>query len=133
MINNGNNDYDQMKKFIGIMKTANINESNNKKQLLKEAERELTDEEFVEEKDKMETAISRPIEIDVFNVYDDNVEVSFSLIREGINVIFSLDDPDGIYLTLENFQLNEHNLEILNNLRVYYNDEFVPKWSQEIS
>lgn len=133
---NSNNDYDDMKKYIRLMKENYQPNKNHffggaKQRLIKEEEKELSDEELQIEKEKMEDAVSKPIEFDNIKIYSDNVEMSGTLIRESIKFTFSLDSIDGIYISAEMLQLSDPLLEIIQKLRSYY-ITWSEYWSQEI-
>ncbi len=139
MINNGSKEYDQMKKMIGIMKENYNNQpkENNlifgekRQQPIREEEKELSDEELQSEKEKMEDAVSKPIEFDNVKIYSDNVEMSGTLIRESIKFTFSLDSVDGVYISAEMLQLSDPVLETIQKLKSYYM-EWSDYWAQEI-
>ena len=133
---NSNNDYDDMKKYIRLMKENYQPNKNHffggaKQRLIKEEEKELSDEEIVQEKQKMEDAVSKPIEFDNFKIYSDNVEMSGTLIRESIKFTFSLDSVDGVYISAEMLQISDPVLETIQNLKSYYT-EWSNYWAQEI-
>lgn len=133
---NSNNDYDDMKKYIRLMKENHQPNKNHffggvKQRLIKEEEKELSDEEIVQEKQKMEDAVSKPIEFDNFKIYSDNVEMSGTLIRESIKFTFSLDSVDGVYISAEMLQISDPVLETIQNLKSYYT-EWSNYWAQEI-
>ena len=148
MINNGDTDYDLMKDLIKKMR-QHKNQSKNKKlikenvdfnnnqqkennlQSNREEENELSDEEILSEKQKIEDAVSKPIELDNVKVYADNVEMSGTLIRESIKFTLSLDSVDGVYISTEMLQLSDPVLETIQKLRSYY-VEWSDYWSQEI-
>lgn len=145
MTRSNDTDYDSMKKYIRLMRENyqfNNNDNSNRKknnllfgkrtrQPLKEEEKEITDEELEQEKQKMENATSKPIEFDNFKIYSDNVEMSGILIKESIKFTFSLDSVDGIYISSQMLQLSDPVLETIQKLKSYYN-EWSNYWAQEI-
>ena len=57
----------------------------------------------------------------------------FKLIREDIQVTFSMDDPEGLYITSrEIIQLNTNMLQTFQELKSYY-DIWSEKWGDELS
>ena len=135
MINNSGQQYDDMKKFIGLMKEqqSQSNIKSKRQQLLNEDERDLTDIELQTERDELGNAVSKPVDIISFKVYSDNIEMVFKLIKEDIEVTFSMDDPEGLYITSrEIIQLNNNMLQTFQELKSYY-DIWSEKWGDELS
>lgn len=130
----GRENYDSMKDMLNIMRSHNKFNKTFKTNLIKEddANRVLSDEELKQEQDEFKKAVAINTEFGDFKLYKDNAEFSGVVLPYNIAWTFSLEDQDGLYVTLNNFQVREDAFEILQKLKAYYL-VWREKWEKEIS
>lgn len=130
----GRADYDSMKSMLNIMRDYNKTTKKPNSNLIKEddANRVLSDEELKNEQDEFKKAVAINTEFGDFKLYKDNAEFSGVILPYNITWTFSLEDQDGLYITLNNFQVRDDAFEILQKLKAYYL-VWREKWEKEIS
>lgn len=130
----GRADYDSMKSMLNIMRVHNKATKKINSKLIKEddANRVLSDEELKQEQDDFKRAVAINTDFEDFNLYKDNAQFSGLIHPYNIAWTFSLEDQDGLYITLNNFQIRDDAFEILQKLKAYYL-VWREKWEKEIS
>jgi hypothetical protein len=112
-----------------IIKEQNI-------RLLKEEEfQDITPEEQREEENKFKDTVSKLVKFEKMKVYRQNVEWSGQLVREKIKWVFSLNESNGCYISIESqdmLQLTMEVIETLKKLKGYY-DVWSDEWSARLT
>lgn len=127
MSNEHRNDYDDMKRFLNIVRK-------NSKPLLKEetAANQLSSDEISQEEDSFRNAVTNAVEFDKIILYDNNIEWRGKLSQLNTNWVYDSSDAMGVYIqTNALLQLTDENMEILNKLKVYF-VEWSQKWNEEL-
>jgi len=84
-----------------------------------------TMDEFVEE-------VSDLSDFGVLNIYPNNVDWSGNVIDYDLEFYFSIGENNGVYINGDLVKLDENTIELLQNLRSYY-EKFKSKWSRIVS
>ncbi len=84
-----------------------------------------TMDEFVEE-------VSDLSDFGVLNIYPNNVDWSGNVIDYDLEFYFSIGENNGVYINGDLVRLDENTIELLQNLRSYY-EKFKSKWSRIVS
>lgn len=115
---------------------------NDGKKLLKESRllreedfQEVTAEEQKEEENKFKETVSKLVKFQKMKVYRQNVEWSGELVREKIKWVFSLNESNGCYVSVESqdmLQLTMEVIETLKKLKGYY-DVWSDEWSARLT
>lgn len=107
-----------------------------KVRLLKEEDfQEITPDEQREEENKFKDTVSKLVKFDKMKVYRQNVEWSGELVREKIKWVFSLNENNGCYVSIESedmLQLTMEVIETLKKLKGYY-DVWSDEWSARLT
>jgi hypothetical protein len=127
---------------IGVTSTQEVkiimeNEIKNlNKKLLKEEEfQEVTPEEQREEENKFKDIVSKLVKFEKIKVYRQNVEWSGELVREKIKWVFSLNESNGCFITINGddlLQLTTEVIDTLKKLKGYY-DVWSDEWSSRLT
>lgn len=114
----------------------NLFETKGVRQLLKEEEfQEVTPDEQREEEGKFKQTISKLVKFDKMKVYRQNVEWSGELVREKIKWVYSLNESNGCYISIESedmLQLTTEVIETLKKLKGYY-DVWSDEWGSRLT
>lgn len=106
------------------------------KLLLKEEDfQEITPEEQREEENKFKDTVSKLVKFDKMKVYRQNVEWSGELVREKVRWVFSLNESNGCYISIESedmLQLTMEVIETFKKLKGYY-DVWSDEWSSRLT
>jgi|694.fasta_scaffold15351_16 hypothetical protein len=116
---------DDVRSFLENKKREKILKNYPNKSLLTEEEnyQDLTTEEQREEENKFKEVVSKLVKFEKLKVYRQNVEWSGELLREKIKWVFSLNENDGCYISIETedmLQLTDQVIETLKKLKGYY-------------
>lgn len=107
-----------------------------KNRLLKEEEfQEITADEQREEENKFKDTVSKLVKFDKMKVYRQNVEWSGELVREKVRWVFSLNESNGCYISIESedmLQLTMDVIETFKKLKGYY-DVWSDEWSSRLT
>ena len=107
-----------------------------KNRLLKEEEfQEITADEQREEENKFKDTVSKLVKFDKMKVYRQNVEWSGELVREKVRWVFSLNESNGCYISIESedmLQLTMDVIETFKKLKGYY-DVSSDEWSSRLT
>jgi len=107
-----------------------------KVRLLKEEDfQEITPDEQREEENKFKDTVSKLVKFQKMKVYRQNVEWSGELVREKIKWVFSLNENNGCYVSIESedmLQLTMEVIETLKKLKGYY-DVWSDEWSARLT
>lgn len=96
---------------------------------------EVTPDEQREEENKFKDTVSKLVKFDKIKVYRQNVEWSGELVREKVKWVYSLNENNGCYISIESedmLQLTAEVIEILKKLRGYY-DVWSDEWSSRLT
>jgi hypothetical protein len=108
----------------------------NRTRLLKEEDfQEITADEQREEENKFKDTVSKLVKFEKMKVYRQNVEWSGELVREKIKWVFSLNENNGCYISIESedmLQLTMEVIETLKKLKGYY-DVWSDEWSARLT
>lgn len=108
----------------------------NRTQVLKEEDfQEITPDEQREEENKFKETVSKLVKFEKMKVYRQNVEWSGQLVREKIKWVFSLNENNGCYISIESedmLQLTMDVIETLKKLKGYY-DVWSDEWSARLT
>ena len=66
------------------------------------------------------------------NVYEENVEWSGKILELDLNFLYTINEPNGIYLETNMVKVNEDYLKVVNKLQTYY-EKFKTKWSKIVA
>lgn len=95
---------------------------------------ELSPEEMKEEKDKFRDNVDSRVEFHSFKVYPKSKNAVFAGTFEGMGGMhwqFTLEAKDGIYVSVDNLQLDEDSFETLQKLRGHY-ENWADEWSEKV-
>ena len=110
--------------------------SENRKNFLFEEEfQEITADEQMEEENKFKDTVSKLTKFEKMKVYRQNVEWSGELVREKIKWVFSLNETNGCYISIESedmLQLTMEVIETLKKLKGYY-DVWSEEWGSRLT
>jgi hypothetical protein len=101
----------------------------------KQVDLELTTDEknaFQETMDEFVNEVSDLVDFNKLNVFPNNVEWSGKIIDLDIEFFFSIGEENGIYINGDMIKADDEFLELLNNLKRFYN-KFKSKWSKILS
>lgn len=96
---------------------------------------EVTSDEQREEENKFKDTVSKLVKFDKIKVYRQNVEWSGELVREKVKWVYSLNENNGCYISVESedmLQLTPEVIELLKKLRGYY-DVWSDEWSSRLT
>jgi len=93
-----------------------------------------TDEKnaFVESVDEFRAEVAELVEFEKMNVYEENVEWSGKILELDLNFLYTINEPNGIYLETNMVKVNEDYLKVVNKLQTYY-EKFKTKWSKIVA
>jgi hypothetical protein len=100
-----------------------------------EEAQEVTPDEQREEENKFKDTVSKLVKFDKIKVYRQNVEWSGVLVREKVKWVYSLNENNGCYITIENedmLQLTNEVIETFKKIRGYY-DVWSDEWSARLT
>jgi hypothetical protein len=100
-----------------------------------EQPQEVTPDEQREEENKFKDTVSKLVKFGKIKVYRQNVEWSGELIRERVKWVYSLNESNGCYLSIESedmLQLTVEVIETFKKLRGYY-DVWSDEWSARLT
>jgi|TARA_R110001583_G_scaffold26945_2_gene96735 hypothetical protein len=95
----------------------------------------LTDEEkntYQETMDDFIEQVSDLVDYNSLNIYENNVEWSGNLVKLDTEFFYSVGERNGVYITGSMVKLDEEALEILSNLKNYY-QMFSTKWAKVLA
>lgn len=114
----------------------NLFESKKSTLLLKEEDfQEVTPDEQREEESKFKDTVSKLVKFDKIKVYKQNVEWSGQLVREKIKWVFSLNENNGCFISIESENMLQITTEVigtLNKLKGYY-DVWSDEWGSRLT
>ena len=96
---------------------------------------EVTPDEQREEENKFKDTVSKLVKFDKIKVYRQNVEWSGELVRERVKWVYSLNENNGCYISIDSedmLQLTAEVIEIFKKLRGYY-DVWSDEWSSRLT
>lgn len=106
------------------------------KKLIKEEDfQEVTPDEQREEENKFKETVSKLVKFEKMKVYKQNVEWSGELVREKIRWVFSLNENNGCYISINSedmLQLTLEVVETLKKLKAYY-DVWSDEWGSRLT
>jgi len=147
------NQYDEMKKFIGISRTLleqtldKEEQDTDKEEMTKEesvsggkiiihgtTEQELniSSEEtgaFQETMDEFLEQVSDLVDYGPLNIYKNNIEWSGKLVQYDLDFFYVLGERNGLYIDTKMLKLDEELMETLTKLKTYY-EMFTSKWAK---
>jgi len=115
-----------------------IEEQRNKSSfgLLREFEfQEVTPDEQREEENKFKDTVSKLVKFEKMKVYKQNVEWSGELVREKVRWVYSLNETNGCFISIETedmLQLTIEVIETLKKLKGYY-DVWSDEWGARLT
>jgi hypothetical protein len=95
----------------------------------------LTDEEkntYQETMDDFIEQVSDLVDYNSLNIYDNNVEWSGQLVKFDTEFFYTVGERNGVYITGSMIKVDEETLEMLNNLKDYY-QIFSAKWAKVLA
>ena len=95
----------------------------------------LTDEEkntYQETMDDFIEQVSDLVDYNSLNIYDNNVEWSGQLVKFDTEFFYTVGERNGVYITGSMIKVDEEALEMLNNLKDYY-QIFSAKWAKVLA
>lgn len=101
----------------------------------KQVDLELTTDEknaFQETMDEFVDEVSDLVDFNKLNVFPNNVEWSGKIIDNDIEFFFSIGEENGIYINGDMIKADDEFLELLTNLKRFYN-KFKSKWAKILS
>ena len=107
----------------------------NRRLLREEDFQEITPDEQREEENKFKDTVSKLVKFEKMKVYRQNVEWSGELVREKIKWVFSLNENNGCYISIESqdmLQLTMEVIETLKKVKGYY-DVWSDEWSARLT
>jgi hypothetical protein len=96
---------------------------------------EVTPDEQREEENKFKDTVSKLVKFEKIKVFRQNVEWSGELVREKVKWVYSLNEQNGCYISIETedmLQLTTEVIEMLKKLRGYY-DVWSDEWSSRLT
>ena len=113
-----------------------IENTKRNKTLLKEEDfQDITPDEQREEENKFKETVSKLVKFEKMKVYKQNVEWSGELVREKIRWVFSLNENNGCYISINSedmLQLTLEVVETLKKLKGYY-DVWSDEWGSRLT
>ena len=110
--------------------------SDQRVKLIKEEEfQKVTPDEQREEENKFKDTVSKLVSFEKIKVYRQNVEWSGELVREKVRWVFSLNESNGCYISIESedmLQLTMDVIETFKKLKGYY-DVWSDEWSTRLT
>jgi hypothetical protein len=110
--------------------------SESKKRFLFEEDfQQVTADEQREEENKFKETVSKLVKFEKIKVYKQNVEWSGEFVREKIKWVFSLNENNGCYISIENIdmlQLTTEVIETLKKLKGFY-DVWSDEWGSRLT
>jgi hypothetical protein len=104
--------------------------------LLKEEDfQEVTPDEQKEEENKFKDTVSKLVKFEKMKVYRQNVEWSGELVREKVRWVYSLNENNGCYISIESedmLQLTMEVIETLKKVKGYY-DVWSDEWGARLT
>jgi hypothetical protein len=100
-----------------------------------EEAQEVTPDEQREEENKFKDTVSKLVKFNKIKVFRQNVEWSGVLVREKVKWIYSLNENNGCYITIEDedmLQLTNEVIETFKKIRGYY-DVWSDEWSARLT
>jgi len=100
-----------------------------------EEAQEVTPDEQREEENKFKDTVSKLVKFDKIKVFRQNVEWSGVLVRERVKWVYSLNENNGCYITIEDedmLQLTNEVIETFKKIRGYY-DVWSDEWSARLT
>lgn len=100
-----------------------------------EEAQEVTPDEQREEENKFKDTVSKLVKFDKIKVYRQNVEWSGELVRERVKWVYSLNENNGCYISIESedmLQLTTEVIETFKKVRGYY-DVWSDEWSARLT
>jgi hypothetical protein len=100
-----------------------------------EQPQEVTPDEQREEENKFKDTVSKLVKFGKIKVYRQNVEWSGELIRERVKWVYSLNESNGCYLSIESEDMLQLTVEVIDTfkkLRGYY-DVWSDEWSARLT
>tara|TARA_R100001509_G_scaffold130872_1_gene84301 strand:+ start:4545 stop:5075 length:531 start_codon:yes stop_codon:yes gene_type:complete len=95
----------------------------------------LTDEEkntYQETMDDFIEQVSDLVDYNSLNIYDNNVEWSGQLVKFDTEFFYTVGERNGVYISGSMIKVDEEALEMLNNLKDYY-QIFSAKWAKVLA
>jgi len=95
----------------------------------------LTDEEkntYQETMDDFIEQVSDLVDYNSLNIYENNVEWSGNLVKVDTEFFYSVGETNGVYISGSMVKLDEDSIEILSNLKNYY-QMFSVKWAKVLA
>lgn len=95
---------------------------------------ELNASEMKEEKDKFRDSVDSRVEFYSFKIYPKSKNAVFSGSFAGLGGMhwqFTLEEKTGIYLSVDNLQLDDDTFEVLEKLKGYY-ENWAEEWSEKV-
>lgn len=128
---------EEIKVFLENKQRERLLENSSNRSLLKEEDdfQEVTAEEQREEENKFKEVVSKLVKFEKIKVYRQNVEWSGELVREKIKWVFSLNENNGCYISIETedmLQLTDQVIETLKKLKGYY-DVWGDDWGSRLT
>lgn len=115
---------EEVKIFLEGKKRETLFENSFGRRLLKEEDAQVvTAEEQRDEENKFKEVVSKLVKFEKIKVFRQNVEWSGELVREKIKWVFSLNENNGCYISIETedmLQLTDQVIETLKKLKGYY-------------
>lgn len=100
-----------------------------------EEAQEVTPDEQREEENKFKDTVSKLVKFNKIKVFRQNVEWSGVLVREKVKWVYSLNENNGCYITIEDedmLQLTNEVIETFKKIRGYY-DVWSDEWSARLT
>lgn len=100
-----------------------------------EQAQEVTPDEQREEENKFKDIVSKLVRFDKIKVYRQNVEWSGELVREKVKWVYSLNENNGCYISIESqdmLALTSEVIDTFKKLRGYY-DAWSDEWSSRLT
>ena len=127
---------EEVRNLVEQKQRENLIENIKGKKLLKEEDfQEVTPDEQREEENKFKETVSKLVKFEKMKVYRQNVEWGGELVREKIRWVFSLNETNGCYISIQNedmLQLTLDVLETLKKLKGYY-DVWSDEWGGRLT
>ncbi len=92
-------------------------------------------EEMAAEYEKFSQVVSSRVEFTTFKIYPEANNVILGGVFQGMSGLewqFSLEDEDGLYITVNNLQVDDNVMTTLQKLKGYY-DNWADEWSQKLN
>lgn len=95
---------------------------------------ELNPDEMKQEKDKFRDSVDSRVEFHSFKIYPKSKNAVFAGSFEGLGGMhwqFTLEEKNGIYISVDNLQLDDDSYETLERLKGYY-ENWAEEWSEKV-